>query len=127
MQKSNEKYSNPFSEQLDRYKWVTFWLFIIFVVFLAMVQIYFDLPTIDPAEYLGDYYLVYMIALSILVASLIGFCFMAGYTTHLYIFKKNTDAQLEQLNTVIQSELDPDFKQKLLEGINDIKTEKKDP
>ena len=117
---------NPFEKSLDRYKMITFWCLIIFLAFLALVQVYFRVPSIDSSVYLGDLYLLYILSVTILVLSLLGTCFMAGFTARELLLKKTTDIQLKQLDAVIQAEENPEFKNSLVEGIKNFQTKEKE-
>jgi len=89
--------ANPFDGQLDRYKWMTFWLLIAMIVGFVAIEVLFVVPSADPAEYLGELYFIYMVVLSIAAISFMAFFFMLGITVHVWMMKKATDMSLRTL------------------------------
>ena len=121
---ADDIFENPFDDQLTKYRWVLFWCTIIFLVFLVAVQIYFDVPTMDASAYLGDIYIIYLVAMSVTAIALILMCFVAGAYTQLWLFKKATDKQLDQLRTLQLAEENPDFKTHLTEALTSVQKKK---
>jgi len=92
-----EMLANPFNDQLDKYKWITFWLLISMIVGFVAIEVLFVVPRSDPAEALGELYLIYMVVLSIAGISFMAFFFMLGMTVQVWIMKKATDVSLRTL------------------------------
>ena len=88
---------NPFDNQLSQYKWYAFWLLIAMIVGFVAIEVLFVVPSTDPAEYLGELYLIYMVVLSIAGISFMAFFFMLGMTVQVWIMKKATDVSLRTL------------------------------
>lgn len=89
--------ANPFNDQLDKYKWITFWLLISMIVGFVAIEVLFVVPRSDPAEALGELYLIYMVVLSIAAISFMAFFFMLGITVQVWMMKKATDMSLRTL------------------------------
>jgi len=89
--------SNPFDGQLSQYKWLCFWLLIAMIVGFAGIEVLFEIPSTEPADYLGELYLIYMVILSIAAISFMAFFFMLGMTVHVWMMKKATDVSLQTL------------------------------